>query len=85
MCKRNADPYVDERHAYGMHVNAGTIAALHSCPRHMVMHKLGSLVYLLQFDANAHTDMHMHGRHLHRSQARRERITGLHGDAPANG
>jgi hypothetical protein len=51
----------------------------------MDLHKLGSVVYVLKFDADARSDLHMHGRHLRRSQARRERITGLHGDATANG
>ena len=62
--ERNGDADGSERHAYGMHGHAGTIAALHSYPRHMDLHKLGSVVYVLQFDADARSYLHLHGRHL---------------------
>ena len=64
VCKWNADADGNERNAYGMHGHAGTIAALHSYPRHMDLHKLGSVVYVLQFDADARSYLHLHGRHL---------------------
>ena len=62
--QRNADADGGEHNACGMHGNAGTIADLHSCPWHMDLHKLGSVVYVLKFDADARSDLHMHGRHL---------------------
>ena len=62
--QRNGDADSGKRNACGMHGHAGTFSDLHSYPRHMVLHSLGSVVYLFKFDADARSDLHMHRRHL---------------------
>ena len=62
--QRNGDADGGEFDPGRMHGNAGTFPALHSSPRHMDLHKLGSVVYVLKFDADARSDLHMHRRYL---------------------